>query len=179
MHRNELQADFHAIFKDIYLKVVAYKRHYRIVYAYKTLLNILFCNDTKIIYGHESVHTYIHTHIHSMTWMLIGLWLSNVFVNVIRMLLRDAQINQKNDITPRNYEWNSRMNLLWSLIICWISNIFVIAKYHCRKYWNRKYFFDNISRVLLKGKKGKLAANRELKIPNLFRCDEIVVAKWW
>ena len=117
MHRNELQADFHAIFKDIYLKVVAYKRHYRIVYAYKTLLNILFCNDTKIIYGHESVHTYIHTHIHSMTWMLIGLWLSNVFVNVIRMLLRDAQINQKNDITPRNYEWNSRMNLLWSLYV--------------------------------------------------------------
>ena len=127
MHRNELQADFHAIFKDIYLKVVAYKRHYRIVYAYKTLLNILFCNDTKIIYGHESVHTYIHTHIHSMTWMLIGLWLSNVFVNVIRMLPRDAEINQKNDITPRNYEWNSRMNLLWSHIIGWLSDSFVIV----------------------------------------------------
>ena len=62
MHRNELQADFHAIFKDIYLKVVAYKRHYRIVYAYKTLLNILFCNDTKIIYGHESVHIYTYTY---------------------------------------------------------------------------------------------------------------------
>ena len=127
MHRNELQADFHAIFKDIYLKVVAYKRHYRIVYAYKTLLNILFCNDTKIIYGHESVHTYIHTHIHSMTWMLIGLWLSNVFVNVIRMLLRDAQINQKNDITPRNYEWNSRMSLFM------VTYYLLIFKYFCKR----------------------------------------------
>ena len=127
MHRNELQADFHAIFKDIYLKVVAYKRHYRIVYAYKTLLNILFCNDTKIIYGHESVHTYIHTHIHSMTWMLIGLWLSNVFLNVIRMLLRDAQINQKNDITPRNYEWNSRMSLFM------VTYYLLIFKYFCKR----------------------------------------------
>ena len=127
MHRNELQADFHAIFKDIYLKVVAYKRHYRIVYAYKTLLNILFCNDTKIIYGHESVHTYIHTHIHSMTWMLIGLWLSNVFVNVIRMLLRDTQINQKNDITPRNYEWNSRMSLFM------VTYYLLIFKYFCKR----------------------------------------------
>ena len=127
MHRNELQADFHAIFKDIYLKVVAYKRHYRIVYAYKTLLNILFCNDTKIIYGHESVHTYIHTHIHSMTWMLIGLWLSNVFVNVIRMLLRDAQINHKNDITSRNYEWNSRMSLFM------VTYYLLIFKYFCKR----------------------------------------------
>ena len=127
MHRNELQADFHAIFKDIYLKVVAYKRHYRIVYAYKTLLNILFCNDTKIIYGHESVHIYIHTHIHSMTWMLIGLWLSNVFVNVIRMLLRDTQINQKNDITPRNYEWNSRMSLFM------VTYYLLIFKYFCKR----------------------------------------------
>ena len=127
MHGNELQADFHAIFKDIYLKVVAYKRHYRIVYAYKTLLNILFCNDTKIIYGHESVHTYIHTHIHSMTWMLIGLWLSNVFLNVIRMVLRDAQINQKNDITPRNYEWNSRMSLFM------VTYYLLIFKYFCKR----------------------------------------------
>ena len=150
MHRNELQADFHAIFKDIYLKVVAYKRHYRIVYAYKTLLNILFCNDTKIIYGHESVHTYIHTHIHSMTWMLIGLWLSNVFVNVIRMLLRDAQINQKNDITPRNYEWNSRMSLFM------VTYYLLIFKYFCKR------DKDNVERTIVE--------NIEIRNKNFWQC---------